>query len=148
MLKKLFLFILFFCFSFGEELEEYISKCNNGDSKACLEAGVFYDSKEKDIIKRRELQKPLFQNGCDLGNGMSCLNLHSIYIFENKFIEALQCLKTGCENLNHPTSCQQLGLAYKMGDYGLNKDIKKAKFYYKKACKLGSQLSCNYAKEL
>lgn len=126
----------------NSDISKLETKCEIGDADACLKAGLFYDSENINQDK----QKTFFKKACDLGNGSGCSNLATIYIITNDFIKAKEYQEKGCE-LNHPKSCSGLADIYKKGN-SVAVDKKKAKFFYNKACKLGSKIDCSYAKSL
>lgn len=84
---------------------------------------------------------------CENGEAKSCHNAGLTYLKNKNYTDGEKYLKIGCENLEYWPSCNQMGLIYEISK-NIPKDLKKAKYYYKKACKFGSKLDCNYAKEL
>ena len=59
--------------------------------------------------------------------------------------EDIAKFEAGC---NYGSGCEMLGLRYENGTYGFEVDKKKAKYFYKKACKLGAKWSCKYEQAL
>ena len=43
----------------------------------------------------------------------------------------------------HPRACYYIGTIYKRGGFGVERNIKKAKFFYAQACKMRHQGACD-----
>ena len=78
---------------------------------------------------------------CKKGNGKACNRL-AISFTKDGSDEELELYKKSC-NLNYGIGCQNVGYIYQK-----QKNIKKAKEYYKKGCDLKDENSCTYLKEL
>ena len=59
--------------------------------------------------------------------------------------EDIAKFEAGC---NARSGCEMLGMQYSHGTDGFQVDKKKAKYFYKKACKLGAKWSCKYEQAL
>jgi TPR repeat protein len=115
--------------------------CDKKDSIACSNlAGIF--TEQKDYYKAYNY----YIKSCNLANSDDC-NRASMMIYK-KFVSVDNPQQTmfhldanSCE-MNNKIGCSNLAYDYHNG-IGVAKNLKKAKEYYKKACKLGHKNSCN-----
>ena len=102
----------------------------------------------KDVGKK---YRELMHKACEGGVGMACQQLALAYEDEvfgkNNTSKAIVYYKKGCE-ANQALSCSSLGLHYRFGENGIQKDIQKAIKYYKKACDLELMSACKDYYEL
>ena len=79
---------------------------------------------------------------CNLGNGISCLELGKYYVSKENFKKAEFYFRRSC-NLNEARGCTNLATLYYHGFNGIEQDYKQAVKYYKKACDLGEAKACH-----
>ena len=119
----------------------YVKSCDLNDKTGCGNLGNFYMNK-KSYVKAYNA----YIKACNLGNGTACQNA-SMMIYrkqvtpENPNDLMFKLSANACE-LGSKTGCADTGYSYETG-LGVPKDMKKAKEFYKKACKLGDKSSCN-----
>ena len=111
------------------------------DKKLCFKLGSYHYQKNKNYAEY------LYKDGCRQKDGKSCYFLASFYEEHSKekeskkyYNSSIKLLKESCKK-NDLFSCSTLGYAYRYGR-GVKKNIKKAKNFYQKACKLGDKNSC------
>jgi len=121
--------------------EHYIKGCDLKDALACSNLANLYKSQKKYTPAYNHYIK-----ACNLANGSACQR--SAMMIYDKLITVptpnatmFRLESNSCE-LNYKTGCADLAYLYENG-MGVAKDKKKAKKYYKKACKLGHKSSCN-----
>lgn len=116
-MKYILFFISILGIRFAHDLKELDIKCQNNDSKSCIDLATYYATDSKD--REKELHYAKF--ACDNTNSDKKFQASGCYgagvFYKEKFF-----------NTN-------------------NKEIEnKAKFYLKKACKLDYELACNSLK--
>lgn len=117
-------------------LSIYEKECNDGkgDIYSCLETGetYAYNGVEKDFDKALYY----LDLGCKQNEETSCFFYKNVQkqMAQTKKVEDL------CKAGDIP-SCSDIASQYDSGST-VTKDKKKAKFYYTKACKAGSKISC------
>jgi len=119
----------------------YINGCDLKHALACSNLAYLYKDKKQYTPAYNH-----FIKSCNLTDGSAC-KMASMMIFD-KLITVptpnatmLRLDSNSCE-LNDKNGCVNLAYDYEKG-IGVAKDMKKAKKYYKKACKLGHKSSCN-----
>ena len=128
-----------------EESQKYYKKgCDLNIRKACskLVDGYWYGLLVKGATN--ETLKYLNKE-CDLNNSNSCHKLAYLYENNKKFKnknKTYNYLDKAC-NLGYTVSCKRLAFIYKRGVLG-NRNISKAKKYYKKGCDFKDGWSCIY----
>jgi TPR repeat protein len=103
----------------------------------------------KDVPKDKDAAHKIFAQLCEADMSKAC---HAAVMSVSKFSanpdfdKSMYYQKKGCE-LGTPRSCFVVGRNYE-GPWkkGLVSDHKKARKYFKRACKLGMELGCQYAK--
>ena len=127
--------------------EEYYNKeCDTRDAMACGNLAVLYQSQKRNIDAYNYMLK-----ACNLSDADAC-QLASMMIYRkevevNNPKETMFQLSANACELGNKTGCSDTGYSYEIG-LGVPKDLKKAKKYYQKACKMGHQYSCKKAKSL
>ena len=122
----------------------YIKGCNLKDSTACSNLAYLYKDQKKYTPSYNH-----FIKACNLTNGSACHNA-SMMIYKKQItvptpnVRMFRLDSHSCE-LKNKTGCADLAYDYEKG-MGVVKDLKKAKQYYKKACKLGHTSSCKKVK--
>ena len=125
--------------------EEYYKKgCQLQSPFACANLGYLYQDQGRYTDAYNQLIK-----ACNMSKGNACRDA-SMLIFNQKVNvdnpkQTIYQLNANACELNDAVGCSNLGYIYETG-YGVPKDAKKAKKYYKKACKLGNKASCQKAK--
>jgi len=122
-------------------IEYYTKGCEKQDPIACSNlAGIHNEN--KDYYKSYNY----FIKACNLAHAPAC-NSASMLIYkklltvDNPNQTMLNLDSNSCE-MNDKIGCSNLAYDYSIG-IGTTKDPKKAKQYYKKACKLGHKNSCS-----
>jgi len=120
-----------------------IKKCSDGDPLACYHTGMLFEE-GKGTKPNLSKAKRYYKKSCTLGYGTGCNHVAKILRKEKKYQSAFNYYLTGC-HFNQANACYDLASLYKEGK-GIHLNYKKAKQYYKKACRLGNKTSCkNYA---
>ncbi len=122
----------------GSVYKRLVKTCQHGVGQSCHFLGEFYrERNEPDLAKR------FHGKGCDSKHVRSCLILGSIYLFDEDDRRAAEtAFSYPCEQ-GEATACHNMGYLAKLrGDYPI------AKRFYKKACSLGFQRSCEDLKSL
>ena len=120
--------------------EYYIKGCDLKGTVACNNLAMLY-SDHKNYFKAYNT----FIKSCNLGNAKGCNGASMILYNKQVSIPNPQQMmfkldSNSCE-MNNAIGCANLAYDYKKG-IGVASDIKKAKVYYKKSCKLGNSNSC------
>ncbi|RUM61155.1 MAG: hypothetical protein DSY66_02815 [Persephonella sp.] len=79
---------------------------------------------------------------CNLGNGISCLELGKYFVSKEKFKKAEFYFRKSCY-LNEPRGCTNLATLYYHGIDGIKQDYQEAIKYYEKACDLEEPTACH-----
>ena len=96
-------------------------KCNQGDGKACVEAGTAYntgvDSKGKKIEVDQEKAKSILLKACSLGQGEICASIADELVKGQNpdFVAATEFYQKACE-AGFKSSCSNLGLIFANGN--------------------------------
>ncbi|GAA8810048.1 hypothetical protein HpRN110_03680 [Helicobacter pylori] len=90
------------------------------------------------------MAKPNPEELVDLG--LKSMRLGNVSGKVEDFIRGRKYIEKACE-LNDGRGCYWLGEFHKSGGGTVKKDLKKAAYFYSKACKLGEQLACESLKE-
>ena len=158
-------------------LNRFITECDNGQSAYCNRLGVEYD---RGKILSRDYKKSVkfYMKGCSFGNEWSCISLANAYKSgqgimknKNKAIELYQKLCKNnnvhaCNNLGNLLygdkkvliyrkacdlgdrfSCLNLAYYYKYGQNGVKKNCSKVLSLYTKSCELGNKKACKELKK-
>jgi TPR repeat protein len=118
----------------------YTQGCNLKDATACTNLAGLYKEQKKYTKAYNQYIK-----ACNLTNANAC-NAASIMIYKklvnvpNANAAMFKLDSNSCE-MNNKTGCANLAFDYEKG-IGTPADTKKAKKFYKKACKLGDKNSC------
>jgi len=138
----------------------YMKGCELNDGLACNNIGLAYADGEG-VVKNLALAETYLQKALRLGNN-AYNNLGFLYQMKGDIVKAEDYYKKGYKQLvnvpnpgvtmfkldsnscemQNKTGCSNLAFDYEKG-IGVAKNMKKAKLYYKKACKLGNKESCN-----
>jgi hcpE len=117
----------------------YEIACNGGVGVACSNLGSIYQNQKS---KNESEILAIFLKACDLGSKFGCYNAANLYRLSKKpnYDMAVILYKKSCEELEHASSCTNLGAIYQ---FILGKpDLKLAKQLYKKGCELGDENGC------
>ena len=131
----------------NKSVNYYKKACDLNVSTACQIAGLAY-LYNIHIKKDTNTALKYLKKGCNLKNSSSCYSLGLTYE-KKKFFDKGKIyyyLDKAC-TLKYSHSCYYLGTIYQKGKYG-DKDINKAKKYYKIACDLKNNISCLHLGEL
>ncbi|RUM59571.1 MAG: hypothetical protein DSY66_02775 [Persephonella sp.] len=90
----------------------------------------------EDIEESANLEIKQFKTECLKGDAEGCNTAASILFSFERYKEAFELFKIGCEKLNNSVSCYNVGDFFINGYGNLPKDEKKAIYYFKKACEL------------
>jgi hypothetical protein len=118
----------------------YKKGCDLKDATAC--GNLAYVYKEQ---KKYTKAYNYYLQSCNLADGSAC-HIASMMIYRKQVTPANPTLTSykldmnSCE-LNNKVGCSDVAYDYEKG-LGVTKDLKKAKFYYAKACRLGHKASC------
>jgi len=119
-------------------VEKYKKACHQGDGFACYDLAYLYERGNL-VQKDDETANQLYLLACLLNNN-ACLAIATYFESQNNLEKAIYYFDQACET--HGEVCNSLALWYEEGRHGLEKDLEKAKTYYKKACYLGKKESC------
>ncbi len=130
----------------ADKSENILNSCNkenNGKSCYIVSREICGDNNYSHSNEEKYLKK-----ACDFKNGKGCnmlgfkLGIIGLGLPKDKIQKQLKIFKKSC-NLNYGIGCANVGYTYKV-----QKNIEKAKEYYKKGCDLKFEDSCTYLKEL
>ncbi len=110
-------------------------KCEANDYRACVNYGIALKYGRKDLPKDLNQARVYFKKACDAGTQNGCWYLSRLVAREDQS-GANQLALSACEK-EYANSCVDIGFAYVHGK-GVNKDLKQALTYFKRACKLGT----------
>ncbi len=117
---------------------KYRRACDYGDGFACYDLAFLYERGSL-VAKNDEKANQLYLRACRLNNN-ACLAIATYYEAEDNPKEAIYYFDKACET--NGKVCSHLAELYEAGKYGLDKDLEKAKKYYKKACDHGNKDAC------
>ncbi|WP_148803698.1 tetratricopeptide repeat protein [Campylobacter concisus] len=163
-MKKIFSVMLFAsCFCFAneydivqaalknkdyEKAEKILNKeCGQNRAWACNQLAFLYakgDLKILSLFESAKKAKELYQKACDGGNANGCAGLGEMFFREQNYAKAFELYQKACDD-EDGYGCGRLASLYYKG-LGIEKDKSKAKELNKKACDLGNQFSCKFAK--
>jgi len=119
------------------------SACNDGNSRACVNLGVAYETGEG-ISANPAQAAALYRDGCERGVLIGCINLGLLYekgkgIAPN-VTETARLYQKACDGRAMP-GCFNLGTAYQRG-VGVPVDLVRAARLYREACYGGYSYAC------
>lgn len=124
--------------------ESFEGACKSGDKTSCSNLGVMYQNGwgvKQDIPKGESL----LYSACKVGNELGCDLLgETEYTDDGYWLSKghdLQGYTECCEN-GVVDGCSRIGLYYRGGFQGIDKDEKKAKNFFQKACDEGNANGC------
>lgn len=124
--------------------ESFESACKSGDKTSCSNLGVMYQNGwgvKQDIPKGESL----LYLACKAGDELGCDLLGEMEYTDDGYWlskgHELQGYTECCEN-GVFDGCSRIGLYYRGGFQGIDKDEKKAKDYFQKACHEGNANGC------
>jgi TPR repeat protein len=126
------------------KVTQYKKACFLGNGFACYDLAFLYE-KGSLVAKNIEKANQLYQFACMLDNN-ACLAIATYYEAQNNPKKAIYYFDKACET--NSKVCKHLAELYETGKYGLDKDLEKAKMYYKKACDLGEKDGCTKYKKM
>ena len=137
--------ILFFTTSHAytvEDLEFYTIACDRNDYVSCSHLAIIY---EEDILVKQDMKKAfnLYSKACGGDYAFACHNVAITYSkSDNQALKdiSLKFYEKAC-NGGYTESCIYLGRTYR-DSHTLNRDYKKAKEYFAKACEGNNRLGC------
>lgn len=146
-MKKLVLLFFSVLILFADNIKEWEKKCDNGDLKACFEAGNYYSSSKH---KNKQKSFALMKYACEEGYAPSCSVLGFIYEMNwfgyrkdnNK--KAIEMYEKGCKG-NDAYGCWYLANSYYEGTL-VRKNPYLAYYYWKKTIKLKDKFWARNAK--
>ena len=104
----------------------------------------YNDALEADNLQNYSKAAELYQDSCDYGNAMGCINLGVLYVngqgVKQDYAKAFDLSKKGCDS-GIAVGCNNLGLLYDSGE-GVQKDYSKAFNLFEKACNNKDALGC------
>ena len=87
-----------------------------------------------------------YKKACKDGVANACISLGVMYFtgdgVKENHKKAKRAFLKPCKK-RRAQACYYIGTIYKRGGFKVERNIKKAKFYYAQACKMGNQASCN-----
>lgn len=124
--------------------ESFESACKSGDKTSCSNLGVMYQNGwgvQQDIPKGESL----LYSACEAGDELGCDLIGEKEYADVGFWlpqgghlqEYIDCCENGIAN-----GCSGVGLYYRSGFQGIDKDENKAKNYFQKACDDGNANGC------
>lgn len=142
------------------------AQCEAGNAGSCATAAAL--GKDVDLAKKAcdanvslgcrvqaELTKApkdklaLLERACAAGDGMGCVDLGVAKLADKKLSgDAQYAFRRACYGGGEIEGCTQLGMLYVEGKGGMTKSPKLATQFFEKACKEGSQKSCDELKKL
>jgi TPR repeat protein len=130
----------------GKARQLYEQACNGSDGLGCSNLGALY-AKGEDVARDDAKAASLYQRACDGGFLLACTNLGFMYARGTGVAidpaKALALYGRACEG-DEPKACVNLGSTYLRGTSAVKADRAKAVEYYRKACGLGDQPSCDW----
>ncbi|EDZ61265.1 TPR repeat protein [Sulfurimonas gotlandica GD1] len=125
-----------------EDFEFYTEACKRNDYVSCSHLAIIY---EENIIVKQDMKKAfnLYSKACGGDYAFACHNVAVTYSKSNnqalKDI-ALKFYDKACDG-GYTESCIHLGRLHR-DSHTLNRDYKKAKEYFAKACEGNNRLGC------
>lgn len=125
-------------------------RCEGGDMDACIElADLIGRHPASDVRADRKRAAKLYERACDLKSGRACEELANLY---DDFmtapggrdaVRAFDVRVRACE-LGRADACRAIAVQYDKGDIfaHVKRDPGKAQGFYRQACALGDQPSC------
>jgi hypothetical protein len=149
-----------------DDVEACKTQCTAGNAGSCATAAAL--GKDIELAKKAcdanvplgcrvqaELTKAakdkiaLLERACAAGDGMGCVDLGLAKLDDKKLAgDAQYAFRRACYGGGEFEGCTQLGMLYVEGKGGLSKSPKLATSFFEKACKEGSQKSCDELKKL
>jgi len=87
-----------------------------------------------------------YKKACKDGSTNGCISLGVLYFtgdgVKENHKKAKKAFLKPCKK-RRSLACYYIGTIYKRGGFKVERNIKKAKFYYAQACKMGHQASCD-----
>lgn len=121
--------------------------CQSKRGATCGLIGAIYRDGKGDVSQDKTKALSYMKIACEGSYPKSCMDMGILYQAESKIDDALKSYAMGCKK-NDVGACYNLATIYYFGD-GTQKNLKKAKYLYKKACKLGdSKQSCQRYEQL
>ncbi|MCI4645777.1 MAG: sel1 repeat family protein [Hyphomonadaceae bacterium] len=124
-----------------------LEACEGWQGEYCGDAGYYFarTMDPPDFDRAREI----FQQGCDLDDGMSCARLAELYYFGDghtvDFGTAFIYFAAAC-NRDEPVACSRIGHMYEKGK-GVDADPALARSYARRACDMDDAYGCaNYGR--
>jgi TPR repeat protein len=114
--------------------------CFLGSKDACSIIGLYYRDKEKDL----DTALKYFKKACLLGEYKSCIHTGYILCHEYSMPSGIKYYKIACKKGHIPFACINVGSAYANELCKQNKNLTKAKNYFKLGCDLGDKNSCTF----
>ena len=123
-----------------EKARSLLSKsCVYGSGRACFTYGLWQENGKGGAVEA-ELSLQSYGRGCELNYGPACLNGGIISYKQKSFEQAATLYEKGC-GLGEMGACASFGLLLETGE-GVAANNVLAGEYYKKACDVGDQRSC------
>ena len=125
---------------------EYFEKAKELGSAAAINSiGLVYlEGKLSTIPKDRKKAIELFNIAVSKGNVFALNNLGRIYEEDKNYLEAIKCFESAAEN-GECWAANKVGEYYRKGEF-VDKDIKKAFYYYNKSDESSIYFMCPWAK--
>lgn len=118
--------------------------------KGNAEGGLLLGSKYESGIgckKNEQKAEDIWEKAADLGSGGAAYNVHSYYLKKHNFIKARKYLFLSAE-LEIPEGMYCLALSYYYGDNLVEKNVRQAFIYAKKAADLGNPYACRWTSSM
>lgn len=137
--------ILFFSTSHAytiEDFEFYKIACERNQYSSCSHLAIIYEE-AKLVPQDMKKAEKLYMKACGGNEPFACHNMAIIYgKSDNKALKkiSLQFYEKACED-GYTDSCIHLGRLYR-DSHTLDRDYKKAKEYFTKACDGNNRLGC------
>lgn len=122
--------------------------CANKDPLGCSDLGTMYQN-GIGVAKDEKKAVGLYQKGCNNGLVIACVNLGFMYSqgkgAKQDLGKALALYTKACD-ADEAKGCMNLGAVYQNGNAKVAPDRIMSTKYFVRACKLGDQQGCEFAK--
>ncbi len=119
--------------------KEMTEKCNKGNGTAC------YISASLTEVEDHQKAEIFFAKSCEKGFVNACVKTGQVYFNNKRFKDAAKLFYEAC-GMDSPEGCQAAAYITEKG-MGIEDDLVLAGAIYKKACNLGYNASCKFAKQ-
>lgn len=122
--------------------KEYIKECESGSESSCADLGLDYEYGYEGS-KNRKKATEFYEKACNMGSDDGCIRLGFSYL-KNEITN--ESIKNAKKLWAWEKNCERFGGPYSLG--GIDRDIEKARIYFRKACNLGYEKACEISNVL